>query len=92
MFLSRASVRRPIAMSCFIIMLVLFGIMYVVRQFAEPRLVGGFIGIHPFLSLISAYAGYRLAGIAGMVVAPMLLCLWKLIAAADTDVSESTLT
>ena len=26
MFLSRASVRRPIAMSCFIIMLVLFGI------------------------------------------------------------------
>ena len=73
-------------------MLVLFGIMYVVRQFAEPRLVGGFIGIHPFLSLISAYAGYRLAGIAGMVFAPMLLCLWKLIAAADTDVSESTST
>lgn len=26
MFLSRASVRRPIAMSCFLIMLVLFGI------------------------------------------------------------------
>ena len=64
-------------------MLILFVIMYIVRQFAEPRLIGGFMGIHPFLTLFAAFVGYRLAGIAGMIFAPILIYLWKLIAAEN---------
>ncbi len=47
----------------------------VIRQLAEPRLVGGSLGIHPLLSLGSLYLGFRLFGFVGMVVLPILLSI-----------------
>lgn len=54
-------------------LLVLFGIMVVVRQFLEPRIVGGSLGLHPLLTLLAVFAGFRLFGIPGMLGAPILL-------------------
>ena len=54
-------------------LLVLFGIMVVVRQFLEPRIVGGSLGLHPLLTLLAVFAGFRLFGLAGMLGAPILL-------------------
>jgi len=52
-------------------LLVIFAVMTVVRQFAEPRIVGGSLGIHPLLTLLAVFAGYRLLGIPGMLLAPV---------------------
>lgn len=54
-------------------LLLLFGVMVVVRQFLEPRIVGGSLGIHPLLALLAVFAGFRLFGIPGMLGAPILL-------------------
>ncbi|MBO5952821.1 MAG: sporulation integral membrane protein YtvI [Oscillospiraceae bacterium] len=42
------------------------------RSVFEPRLVGKHLGLDPLLTLLCLYIGYRLWGIGGMILAPML--------------------
>ncbi len=58
-------------------MLVLFGIIAVVRQIIEPRLIGKSIGIHPLASLLSMFVGFRLFGFWGMMIAPVAVLVAK---------------
>lgn len=41
------------------------------RSVLEPRLVGRQLGLDPLVTLFALYAGYKLAGLAGMLLAPM---------------------
>jgi len=66
-------------------LLVLFGIMVVVRQFLEPRIVGGSLGIHPLLTLLAVFAGFRLFGFAGMLGAPILLYAVKAAVSGEAE-------
>lgn len=43
---------------------------YVVREFLEPKMMGGRMGIHPFVMLVSMYVGVLLFGIMGFVLGP----------------------
>lgn len=43
--------------------IVLWIIMSVVRQFLEPKIVSGKIGIHPIFTLIAMYTGFKLIGV-----------------------------
>lgn len=58
-------------------LLVLLGLMSIVRQIVEPRLVGKKLGIHPLASLCSMYVGLRLFGIWGMLLAPVAVLVIK---------------
>ncbi len=70
-------------------MLVLFGIMSIVRQIAEPRLVGDSLGIHPLASLSSMFIGFRVFGFWGMVLAPVgVLVVKELIADRQKNVEK----
>ncbi len=44
----------------------------VIRSALEPRLVGRHLGLDPLITLIALYAGYKLWGIGGMLLAPLL--------------------
>ncbi len=50
--------------------LIIYAVIAVIRQIAEPRIVGSSIGLHPLLTLASLYVGLKLFGIAGMLAAP----------------------
>lgn len=65
-------------------LLVLLGIMYLVRQFLEPRLIGRFIGVHPLVALAAVFVGYRLCGVLGMIAAPVILYTVKAAAVAKS--------
>lgn len=43
------------------------------RSMLEPRFVGRQLGLDPLVTLISLYVGFRLWGIAGMMLAPLLV-------------------
>lgn len=64
-------------------LLALFAIIYVIRQFAEPRLIGKFMGIHPLIALIAAYLGFSFFGIIGMIIAPIALYIFKIAISVD---------
>lgn len=48
-----------------------------VRSLLEPKLLGERSGPHPAASLISIYLGFRLIGVAGMILFPLLLTVLK---------------
>lgn len=68
-----------------IAIIVLWIIMSVVRQFAEPRVVSKHIGIHPIFTLIAMYTGFKLIGVLGMFVGPIVLIILKNIFATMID-------
>ena len=43
-----------------------------IRSALEPKLVGRHLGLDPLITLMALYAGYKLWGIGGMILAPML--------------------
>ncbi len=51
-----------------IILIVMYLVIMVVRQFLEPKLVGDSIGISPFEILIFMLIGYRLIGMLGLIL------------------------
>ncbi len=58
-------------------LLLLFGATWLTRSVLEPRLVGKSLGLDPLLSLIAFYAGFRLWGIPGMILAPVATAIGK---------------
>lgn len=42
------------------------------RSALEPKLVGHHLGLNPLVTLISLYAGYRIWGVPGMILSPIL--------------------
>lgn len=50
-------------------LLIIYGITQLVRQIIQPKLVGDSIGLSPLLTLLLLYAGYRVGGLLGMIVA-----------------------
>jgi len=57
--------------------IVLWVIMSIVRQFLEPKIVSGKIGIHPIFTLIAMYTGFKVIGFFGILVGPIVLIILK---------------
>lgn len=58
---------------------IIYGIVTVVRNYAEPKIVGGQLGLHPIISLSSMFIGLRLFGFWGMFGLPIgISFFWKL--------------
>ncbi|MDD6570867.1 MAG: AI-2E family transporter [Thermoflexaceae bacterium] len=43
---------------------------YIIREVLEPKMMGGHMGIHPFIMLITMYVGVLLFGIMGFILGP----------------------
>lgn len=58
-----------------VVLLVMFGIAYVLRQMLEARIMGEKVGLSPVETLISMYVGIRLFGLAGFLLGPLGLLI-----------------
>ena len=59
-------------------LLIIYGIVTVVRQYIEPKIVGTQLGLHPIIALISMFLGLRLFGFLGMFGLPLAISFfWK---------------
>ena len=56
-------------------LLIVFGVITVVREVIEPKIVGKSLGLSPILALISMYAGLKLFGFFGMIIVPAAVTL-----------------
>ncbi len=59
------------------VLLTLYGICQFLREYLEPKLLGGKMGFRPIHSLMSVYIGYELFGILGLFLGPFGLVLIK---------------
>lgn len=53
-------------------LLVLYVVLTVIRQMMEPKIVGDHVGLHPLLTLMCMFVGFRLFGGTGMLGLPIL--------------------
>ena len=72
-------------------LLILLGVMSIIRQIIEPRLVGKKLGIHPLASLCSMYVGFRLFGFWGMILAPVSVLVIKELRKASERAGDGAL-
>lgn len=68
-----------------IAILIIWIIMSVVRQILEPKIVSGKIGVHPIFTLIAMYTGFKVTGIIGMLIGPIVLIILKNVFASTIE-------
>jgi sporulation integral membrane protein YtvI len=56
-------------------LLVIYGVITVTRQVLQPKILGDQIGVHPLVSLMSIFIGFRLFGLLGLIIGPTLVML-----------------
>ena len=58
-------------------LITIYLIIVVTRQMIEPKIVSNHIGIHPIFTLIVMYTGFRIIGVIGMFIGPIVLIIIK---------------
>lgn len=56
-------------------LMILYGAAALSRNVLEPKILGAQMGVSPLLTLLSIYVGYRLSGVLGMILLPILTML-----------------
>ena len=57
-------------------LLILYGVVLILRQLIEPKIVGESIGLHPLAMLAAVYLGIKFTGFLGIFIGPILaLCI-----------------
>jgi len=60
-----------------ICLIVIYIILLVTRQIIEPKIVSNQIGIHPIFTLLSMYTGFKILGVVGLFIGPIILIVFK---------------
>lgn len=64
-------------MSLAIGLLITYAVIIILRQLIEPRIVSNNLGVHPFLTLISMYIAFKIFGIVGLIIGPIVMVIFK---------------
>lgn len=63
-------------------LLILYGIVIVVRQILETKIVSSSMGLHPLATMLAMYVGLQLLGATGVIAGPLFLIAVKAFASA----------
>ncbi len=61
-----------------VVILILYGVCALIREFLEPKLIGSKVGIWPVAILFAVFGGIKLFGISGIIKGPVgLVVIWE---------------
>ncbi len=66
-------------------LLILYGLILVVRQLLEARVVAAAVGLHPLAALVAMYGGLKLLGVGGLILGPILFIALQAFARSAVD-------
>lgn len=58
-------------------LVVIYGVITIIRQYIEPKIVGNSLGVNPILTLAGLYFGLKLFGFMGMFIVPLSIMVLK---------------
>lgn len=58
-------------------LLVSYLVITIVRQLVEPKIVSDNLGVHPFITLIAMYVGFKFFGLFGLIIGPIIMIIYK---------------
>lgn len=60
-------------------LIVIYAVITVIRQFIEPKLVAGQVGISPVVTIIAMFIGIKIFGAVGIFILPLLVIIINLL-------------
>lgn len=57
----------------------LYLIILVVRQYSEPKLISKDAGVHPLLTLVALYSGFKIFGVLGFLYGPIIMAIIRIV-------------
>ena len=57
-----------------------------VRQMLEPKLISQNLGVHPLITLISMYSGFKVFGVSGFLIGPVVMIILKNVFSKELEV------
>ena len=67
-------------------LLIIYLLVLSVRQMLEPKLISENIGVHPLITLISMYSGFKILGVIGFLVGPVVMIILKNVFSRELEV------
>ena len=71
-------------------LIIIYLVVLLTRQFIEPKIVGSQIGLHPLATLLTMYTGYKLVGVIGMILGPIIAILVISLVKASQQIKEES--
>ena len=60
-----------------IAVLVIWIIWAIIKQIIEPKMVSNEMGLHPLFTLLGMYAGFKLFGVLGLILGPIIILIFR---------------
>ena len=69
-----------------IALIIIYLFVLSVRQMLEPKLVSQTLGVHPLITLISMYSGFKIFGVIGFLIGPVVMIILKNVFSRELEV------
>lgn len=67
-------------------LLVIYFLVLSVRQMLEPKLISQNLGVHPLVTLISMYSGFKFFGVIGFLIGPVVMIILKNVFSRELEI------
>ncbi len=67
-------------------LLVIYFLVLSVRQILEPKLISQNLGVHPLVTLISMYSGFKFFGVIGFLIGPVVMIILKNVFSRELEI------
>jgi sporulation integral membrane protein YtvI len=64
---------------------IMWGVITIARQVLQPKILGNQMGAHPLASLMAIFIGFRVFGLFGLIIGPVLLMIFVAIMETEGD-------
>ena len=58
-----------------IALMIVWVVWAILKQFLEPKMVSKEIGMHPIFTLVGMYTGFRVLGVLGLMIGPIIFLI-----------------
>lgn len=67
-------------------LIVIYFLVLSVRQMLEPKLISQNLGVHPLVTLISMYSGFKFFGVIGFLIGPVVMIILKNVFSRELEI------
>ena len=67
-------------------LLAIYFLVLSVRQMLEPKLISQNLGVHPLVTLISMYSGFKFFGVIGFLIGPVVMIILKNVFSRELEI------
>ncbi len=60
-------------------LIIIYGVIFVMRQTMEPRILANQIGVYALVTIMAVYIGYKVIGVFGLIIGPAIVVIIQML-------------